>query len=113
MSTALAKPDVSAAMSARLQLPRLTMVSSPATVRPTGFLATLRRASRRVGRWLAKAAGWLSSPKGRICLTIAVEGLVVAGALSRATMSDTLDAVSLAATPFAPSRREGPRVMWG
>ena len=101
----------------RCETPYLHVVSpqgsSAPVARQTGFWATLRRASRRVGRWLAKAAGWLSSPKGRICLTIAGEGLVVAGALSRATMSDTLDAVSLAATPFAPSRREGPRVMWG
>jgi hypothetical protein len=94
---------------ARFETSNRRIVPPPSAVRRSGLWATLRR----VGRWLTKAAGWLSSPKGQMCLTLAGEGLVFAGTVSRATMSDTLDAVSLAVAPFAPTRREGPRVIWG
>lgn len=114
MSIALATaPTATSTMKPRLQIPRLTIVSSPATVSPKGFLATLVRASRRVARCLARAAGWLAGPKGRVSLALAGEGLALAGVVSRSTVSDALDAVSLAAAPFAPTRREGPRVIWG
>lgn len=89
------------------------LVDPPTIVRRTSFWATVRRACRRVGRWLVKTAGWLGSAKGKTTLAIAGEALTLAGMVSRATMSDTLDAIALAAAPFAPSRREGPRVVWG
>lgn len=118
MSSALALASTANyEMISRIDTPQLRVVSTQppdaVVARRTGFWATLRRATRRVGRWLAKAAGWLGSPKGQFLLTAAGEGLALAGVVSRATMSDTLEAVSLAAAPFAPVRREGPRVIWG
>lgn len=117
MSTALTMtPATSFDMMTRRETSPLRSVGATSPTRETGLWASGRRVGRRFGRWLAKAAGWLSSPRGHLCLTVAGEALIAAGTLSRATVSDALDAVSLAATPFAPSaasRREGPRVIWG
>jgi hypothetical protein len=65
---------------------------------------------------MARAAGWLASPTGQSLLAAAGEGLIACGSVSRATISETLDAVTLASSPFtlpARSQRSGPRVIWG
>lgn len=84
--------------------------------RETGLWATLRRTGRRLRRWMARAAGWLASPTGQSLLAVAGEAMIASGSVSRATFSDTLDAVAFASSSFAPParyQRAGPRVVWG
>jgi hypothetical protein len=94
----------------------LRLIANAPSRRETGLWATLRRAGRRLRRWMARAASWLASPLGQLVLAVAGEAMIACGSVSRSALSDTLDAVALASSSFAPParrQRDGPRVVWG